>query len=89
MQDFHIASFPLPLSPSHPFTSSLFLFSQEPGSKFATEKKIHENQMDIVRLLVSHDGDLNATDKSEATPRDLAMECDFYDCVDLIDELYS
>ena len=43
--------------------------------------------MDIVRLLVSHSADLNATDHSGATPRDLALECDFYDCADLIDEL--
>ena len=43
--------------------------------------------MDLVRLLTSHGGDLNATESTGATPRDLAQQCDFYECADLIDEL--
>ena len=61
--------------------------SQEPGAKFQTEAKIRENQMDLVRLLTSHGGDLNATENTGATPRDLSQQCDFYECADLIDEL--
>ena len=43
--------------------------------------------MDLVRLLTSHGGDLNATESTGATPRDLAQQCDFYECADVIDEL--
>ena len=77
---FSPSSFALPLLPS-------LSPSQEPGAKFPTEAKIHENQMDLVRLLTSHGGDLNATESTGATPRDLAQQCDFYECADLIDEL--
>lgn len=35
---------------------------QVPGEKHASEELIHENQMNIVRLLVSHGANLNAVD---------------------------
>ncbi len=75
-------------SSSRPVPLGLSSF-QEPGAKFPTEERIQENQMDIVRLLVSHGADLDATDKSGASARDLALECDFYECVDLLEELHG
>lgn len=76
------SSSPLPpsFSPSSP---SL----EVPGEKHQSEATIGDNQMDIVRLLVAHSADLDIVDDSGATPRDLALQIDFYDCADLIDEL--
>ena len=43
--------------------------------------------MDLVKLLVSHGALINTRDRHGNTPRDLAIQCDFYQCVDLLDEL--
>jgi hypothetical protein len=36
---------------------------------------------------MSHGADLEAKDGCGATAKDLAFQCDFYECADLIDEL--
>lgn len=68
---------------------SLNFFFQVPGPKFASVDRIKDNQMDLVKLLVTRGGDMSIRDKTGNTPRDFAIQCDFYECVELLDELTS
>jgi ankyrin repeat protein len=59
----------------------------EPGVKYSTHKQIEDNQIDLVKLLVGRGGKVSLADVSGDTPFDLAIQCDFYDCADLLTEL--
>ena len=51
--------------------------------------RIKDNQTDLVKLLVTRGGDMKICDKDGNTPRALAMQYEFYECVDVLDELTS
>jgi ankyrin repeat protein len=55
--------------------------------KYSTHKQIEDNQIDLVKLLVGRGGKVSLADVSGDTPFDLAIQCDFYDCADLLTEL--
>ena len=77
---------PLSLSPSLPPLSPLSL-PQEPGAKFDSEDHIKDNQCDIVKVLVAHGASLSSRDSSGSSAKDLANDHDFFEAVDLLEEL--
>lgn len=54
-----------------------------------TREQINENQIDLVKLLVGRGAKVSAHDSSDDTPYDLALQCDFYVCAELLSELAS
>ena len=45
--------------------------------------------MDLVKLLVGRGAIVKARDNNGNTPRDLAIQYDFYECAELLDDLAS
>ena len=60
---------------------------QEPGGKFDSEEHVKENQCDIIKVLVAHGAHLAACDETGSSAKDLANDNDFYEAVDLLQEL--
>ena len=60
---------------------------QEPGDKFESEEHIKDNQCDIIKVLVAHGASLSAADEAGLSAKDLAHDQDFFEAVDLLEEL--
>ena len=60
---------------------------QEPGGKFESEEHIKDNQCDIIKVLVAHGANLSGTDEAGLSAKDLAHDQDFFEAVDLLEEL--
>ena len=62
---------------------------QEPGPKYHSRRQIFDNQIDLVKLLVGNGSKVTVCDNNDDTPYDAALQCDFYDCAQLLSELAS
>ena len=80
----YLASFGLTTPPPSPSSPPRL---QEPGGRFESEEHIKDNQCDIIKVLVAHGASLSATDEAGLSTKDLAHDQDFFEAVDLLEEL--
>uniref|UniRef100_A0A1X7UH02 non-specific serine/threonine protein kinase n=1 Tax=Amphimedon queenslandica TaxID=400682 RepID=A0A1X7UH02_AMPQE len=59
----------------------------EPGPKYQSREQISENQIDLVKLLVGNGSKVTFHDGYGDTPYDAALQCDFYECAELLSDL--
>ena len=68
----------------------VFCFSfKEPSPRLKDKSSINANQINLVKLLVGRGANVKVRDSIGNTPKDLAIQYDFYDCAETLTDLSS